>query len=72
MSHGPGPIGRRSSRGGPPGRRRGPGGPMGQMMKGDKASDFKGTMAKLIRYLGRYKIIILIAILIAAGSTAAM
>ena len=47
-------------------------GPMGDMMKGDKASDFKGTMKKLIRYLGRYKIIILIAILIAAGSTAAM
>ncbi len=70
MSHGP--PGGRSSRGGPPGRRRGPGGPMGQMMKGDKASDFKGTMAKLIRYLGRYKVIILIAILIAAGSTAAM
>ncbi|MCE7749039.1 MAG: ABC transporter ATP-binding protein [Candidatus Heimdallarchaeota archaeon] len=71
MSHGPGPSGG-SSRRGPPGRRRGPGGPMGQMMKGDKASDFKGTMAKLIRYLGRYKIIILIAFLIAAGSTAAM
>ena len=63
MSHGPGPSRRRSSRG--------PRGPMGAMMKGDKASDFKGTMKKLIRYLGRYKSVILIAILIAAGSTAA-
>ena len=72
MSHGPGPSGGSSSRRGSSDRRRGPGGPMGQMMKGDKASDFKGTMAKLIRYLGRYKVIILIAILIAVGSTAAM
>jgi ATP-binding cassette subfamily B protein len=44
---------------------------MGAMMKGDKASDFKGTMKKLIRYLGRYKVVIIIAIFIAAASTAA-
>ncbi|MCG3222144.1 MAG: ABC transporter ATP-binding protein, partial [Candidatus Heimdallarchaeota archaeon] len=67
MSHGPSQSGRRSPRRGGPGR----GGPMGAMMKGDKASDFKGTMKKLIRYLGRYKIVIIIAILIAVGSTAA-
>ena len=30
------------------GRRRGPGGP--RMMAGEKAKDFKGSMAKLIRY----------------------
>jgi hypothetical protein len=36
---------------------RGPGrGPMRRgMMKDEKASDFKGTMIKLIGYLGKYK-----------------
>ena len=67
MSHGPGPTGRRAPRRGGPGR----GGPVAAMMKGDKATDFKGTMVKLIRYLGRYKIVIIIAIFIAAASTAA-
>ncbi len=48
------------------------GGPMGGMMRGgEKAKDFKGTMLQLIRYLGRYKTIIIIAILIAIASTAA-
>ncbi|OLS31232.1 MAG: hypothetical protein HeimAB125_16730 [Candidatus Heimdallarchaeota archaeon AB_125] len=67
MSHGPVARGGRRPRGGP-----GRGGPVGAMMKGDKATDFKGTMKKLIRYLGRYKVVILIAIFIAVGSTAAM
>ncbi len=48
--------------------RRGPGGghgPLGRggpmaMMKGDKARDFKGTMAKLVEYLGKYKLTVLI------------
>ncbi len=61
MSHGPG-----QSRGGPMRR-----GPMGRMMKGDKAKDFKGSMVKLISYLGKYKLIIIIAIIIAIASTAA-
>ena len=65
MSHGPGPRAGGS-------RQRGrPRGPMGAMMKGDKATDFKGTMKKLIKYLGRYKVVIIIAIIIAAASTAA-
>jgi ATP-binding cassette subfamily B multidrug efflux pump len=58
--------------------RRGPGrgGPMGHggptaMMPGDKASDFKGTMIKLVRYLGKYKAAVMIVILFALGSTAA-
>jgi len=51
-------------RGGPMGR----GGPMA-MMKGEKARDFKGTMRKLIQYLGSYKISILIVMLFAIGST---
>ncbi|MFW9922884.1 MAG: ABC transporter ATP-binding protein [Candidatus Thorarchaeota archaeon] len=53
---------------------RGPmgGGPMrGMMRRGEKAKDFKGTMLRLIKYLGRYKTIILIAIVIAGVSTAA-
>ena len=61
MSHGPG-----QSRGEPMRR-----GPMGRMMKGDKAKDFKGSMVKLISYLGKYKLIIIIAIIIAIASTAA-
>ncbi len=49
---------------GPMGR----GGPMA-MMKGDKARDFKGTMVKLIQYLGSYKITILIVMIFAIAST---
>jgi len=57
--------------------RRGPArrGPMGHgpmaMMKGDKAQDFKGTMKKLIGYLGKYKAAVLVVMLFAIGSTAA-
>jgi len=46
----------------------GHGGPMA-MMKGDKARDFAGTMRKLIEYLGRYRIAILVTMLIAIAST---
>ncbi len=49
---------------GPMGR----GGPMA-MMKGEKPRDFKGTMRKLIEYLGAYKLKILVVMLFAAGST---
>ncbi len=48
----------------------GRGGPMA-MMPGDKARDFKGTMAKLVQYLGRYKWIVLIVMIFAVASTAA-
>jgi ATP-binding cassette subfamily B protein len=41
------------------------------MMAGDKASDFKGTMVKLIDYLGKYKITVLIVMVFAIASTAA-
>jgi ATP-binding cassette subfamily B protein len=41
------------------------------MMKGDTASDFRGTMTKLIAYLGRYRIVVLIVFLFAIASTAA-
>ncbi|MFH1446868.1 MAG: ABC transporter ATP-binding protein, partial [Chloroflexota bacterium] len=39
------------------------------MMKGDKARDFKGTMRKLIVYLGSYNRSIVIVLLVAAVST---
>ncbi len=54
-----GPMG-----GGPMGR----GGPMA-MMKGETARDFKGTMTKLIGYLGAYKAVTLLVIVLAIAST---
>jgi len=53
-SHGGGPFGR--------------GGPMA-MMKGDKARDFKGTMKKLIAYLGPHKLATVIVIILSIVST---
>ena len=38
-------------------------------MPGEKAKDFKGTMGKLMTYLGRYKIALLFVILFSIGST---
>src|SRR5512141_3369468 len=55
-------------RGGPMG---GPGGHMAAMMPGAKARDFKGTMRKLIEYLGAYRLAILIVLIFAIASTAA-
>lgn len=43
--------------------RRGPGAPV------EKAKDFKGTMKKLLQYLGAYKISIMAVIIFAIGST---
>ncbi len=43
-------------------------GPMA-MMKGESARDFKGTMRKLIAYLGPYRWIILLVLFLAAAST---
>ncbi len=61
---GPGPG--RGPFGGGPGR----GGPMG-MMKGEKARDFKGTMRKLIGYLDKYKLALVVVALMAVASTVA-
>ena len=44
------------------------GGPMA-MMKGEKAHDFKGTMRKLIAYLGPHKLATLVVIVLAMAST---
>ncbi|MGD0707027.1 MAG: ABC transporter ATP-binding protein [Anaerolineaceae bacterium] len=46
----------------------GGGGPRA-MMKGEKPRDFKGTMIKLIKYLGSYKVAIVAVMLIAMAST---
>jgi ATP-binding cassette subfamily B multidrug efflux pump len=60
------PMGR-GPMGGPMGR----GGPMGMMSKAEKPRDFKGTLSKLIQYLGRYKLLILFVWILAIASTAA-
>jgi ATP-binding cassette subfamily B protein len=46
----------------------GHGGPMA-MMKGEKPRDFKGTMKKLIQYLGSYRVGILVVMIFAIAST---
>lgn len=49
-------------------RRRGPRG-HGGMMPVEKAKDFKGSIKKLLKYIGRFKIAIFFVMLIAAAST---
>ncbi len=39
------------------------------LMKGEKARDFKGTMRRLISYLGKYNRLIIVVLLVAAIST---
>ncbi len=66
-AHGTNPQAKRPQRprgGGPMGG----GGPMA-MMKGEKARDFRGTLQKLLQYLGSYKISIFFVMLVAIGST---
>ncbi|MDF2589295.1 MAG: lipid export ATP-binding/permease protein MsbA [Anaerocolumna sp.] len=54
-------------------RRRGPmgGGPMGgpMGMGGEKAKDFKGSVSKLAKYIGKYKVRLLLVVIFAIGST---
>ncbi len=51
-------------------RRKGKGhGPGAPMMPGEKAKDFKGTISKLIRYMGNYKYGIFAVMIFAVGST---
>ncbi len=40
------------------------------MGMGEKARDFKGTMRRLVRYLGAYKLAIVVILFVAAGATA--
>ncbi len=65
------PTNRGPARGGPMGGPMGRGGPMGMLGKAEKPRDFKGTLKKLIQYLGRYKLLILFVWLLAIASTAA-
>ena len=50
-------------------RRHGPRGPHGGMAPGEKAKDFKGTMKKLMTYVGKYKFAVATVIVFAIGST---
>ena len=50
-------------------RRHGPRGPHGGMTPGEKAKDFKGTMKKLMTYIGKYKFAVATVIVFAIGST---
>ena len=44
-------------------------GPGAGMMPGEKAKNFRGTIGKLIRYMGNYKIAIVIVMIFAVAST---
>ncbi len=46
------------------------GGPAGRMIVTEKPRDFKGTVGKLIRFLGRFKFAVAAAFLFAIGNTA--
>ena len=52
-------------------RKRGdrPGGPAGRMIVTEKPRAFKGTVGKLIRFMGRFKIAMLFALIFAIGAT---
>lgn len=50
-------------------RPRRPHGPGPGMMPGEKAKDFKGTVKKLLRYMGNYKYALLAVCIFAMGST---
>lgn len=49
--------------------RRGGHGPHGRMGAVEKPRDFKGTVAKLARFLGRFKMLLIVALISAIGST---
>lgn len=51
-------------------RRHGPMGGPGAMAGGEKAKDFKGTVKKLLEYIGRYKIALIFVLIFAIGGTA--
>lgn len=60
----------KSRRNGPgPGHGPGHGGPAGRMMPGEKPRDFKGTMTKMLHFMGKFKGRLVIVLLFAIGST---
>lgn len=46
-----------------------PHGPMGMSLGGEKATDLKGTMKKLLHFMGKYKIALVVVVVFALGST---
>ena len=52
-------------------RKRGykPSGPAGRMIVTEKPRDLRGTVVKLIRFMGRFKVLVAVAFLFAIGST---
>lgn len=44
-------------------------GPGGRMMPGEKPKNLKGTLAKLIGFMGRFKVAIVVVLMFAVGST---
>lgn len=46
-----------------------PHGPMGMSLGGEKTTDFRGTMKKLLHFMGKYKIALVIVVVFALGST---
>ena len=68
----PSPLGGRAPMGGGMGMGGRGGGPMAMMRKGEKPRDFKGTLKKLIQYLGQYRLLIVFIWLLAIASTVAM
>ena len=46
-----------------------PGGPAGRMIVTEKPRDFKGTVGKLVRFLGRFKFAMFAALVFAIGAT---
>ena len=55
----------------PPIKHRGPmgHGPNAVMQRGEKAKDFKGTIRKLIKYIGKYHLALIVVFLFAIAST---
>ena len=50
-------------------RRYRPAGPAGRLIPGEKPRDFKGTVVKLLKFMGRFKLAMAVALLFAIGST---
>lgn len=44
-------------------------GPAGRMMPGEKPKDFKGTLGKLVSFMGRFKAALVVVVVFAIGST---
>ena len=53
-------------------QRRRPHGPGARMMPGEKAKDFKGSIGKLVRFMGQFKAALVLAIIFAIGSAASI